>query len=417
MKVIADLHVHSKYARGTSPEFDLDGLSRGCQVKGINIMATGDFTHPSYFKHLSKKLAEVEGSESGLYLYNNVRFLLSVEISLIYSHPTGVKKMHHIVLAPSLEIASQINDCLSAYGNIASDGRPIIGMASPMFAELMMGISKDIMIIPAHVWTPWFGAFGSKGGVDTIQEAFEDQAKHIHAIETGLSSDPLMNWMLSGLDKYTLVSNSDAHSEDKLGREANVFNLETLSYKSLTNAIKTKKGFIKTYEFYPEEGKYHFDGHRACEILFSPAQSKKHKGICPVCKKPLTIGVLNRVEELADREYGYRPKQAVPFQYIVPLKTVIAKTIKKGENTLAVTREYDRLIRYFGCEFNIFESNAEQIHLGASPEIAKSILKVKNGEISWVPGYDGEFGELLLDSTSPRARIASDKKQKTLEEF
>ncbi len=412
MRIVADLHVHSKYARATSQQNDVPGLSEGAKVKGIDLMATGDFTHPAYFEELKSVLKDGEG---GLYDFKGTKFILSTEISLIYSGTPKVRKMHHIVLAPSLEIAAQINEQLSKRGNLASDGRPIIGMSSAALADELFSISKDIMIIPAHVWTPWFAIFGSKSGVDTVEEAFGEHARHIHALETGLSSDPAMNWMLSSLDKYTLVSNSDAHSLAKLGREANVFELEKLTYKTLTDAIKTRKGFVKTYEFYPEEGKYHYDGHRKCNVLLTPWEAKARNNICPECRKPLTIGVLHRVADLADRKQGFKPENAVPFDYIVPLTTVISKTIRKGETTNAVNEEYWKLIKYFGNEFSVFEAPNDQLRLATTPAISESIIRVKEGRIKWVPGYDGVFGSLVLDDTT--SKNAVDKKQTSLEDY
>ena len=409
MRIIADLHVHSKYARATSRNNDIDGLAEGAKVKGIDVIATGDFTHPQYFKEIQARLEE---DGSGLYGYNGVKFILSTEISLIY----GKNRMHHIVLAPSLEVAVQINDSLGKKGNLHSDGRPILGIPSPEFAGIIFGISKDNIIIPAHAWTPWFSIFGSKSGVDSVEEAFEEQAGSIFALESGLSSDPAMNWMLSSLDKYTIVSNSDAHSPSKIGREANVFDLDELTFSAVRNAIKTRKGFVKTYEFYHEEGKYHYDGHRECKILWSPLETKKHNGICPVCHRPVTVGVLNRVAELADRKPGFMPENAVPFQHIVPLETIISKTIKKGENTGAVAAEYDRLVRHFGNEFAVFEASEVQLRLATSTEIANSIMKVQKGEVRWIPGYDGVFGELILDEKKGGERI-TDKKQTSLGDF
>lgn len=408
MRIVADLHVHSKYARATSTDNDINGLSRGAKIKGIGVMATGDFTHPVYFNEI-KTLLKDDGT--GLYEYGGVRFILSTEISLIYQ-----KRMHHVVLAPSLEVAAQINDALGKRGNLKSDGRPILGIPSPEFADILFSLSDDIMIIPAHAWTPWFSVFGSKSGVDTIEEAFGDRAKDIFAIETGLSSDPAMNWMVSRLDKYSLVSNSDAHSLDNLGREANVFELQEPTYAAIRDAIKTRKGFVKTYEFYPEEGKYHYDGHRACGINWSPWESKKHNGICPVCRRELTIGVLHRVADLADRKMGEKPPGAVPFQSIVPLRTVISKVLGKGEKTGAVRTECDRLVRYFGNEFAVFEANEEQIRLATGVDIANALMKVKSGNIRWIPGHDGVFGELIMDEKeAPKG--ASDKKQTSLGDF
>ena len=412
MRIIADFHVHSKYARGTSPKCDIDGLAEGASLKGIDVIATGDFTHPAYFNEIKAKL---EDDGTGLFPYKKAKFILSTEISVIYRGPERARKMHHVVLAPSIEVAGQINDQLSKRGNLASDGRPIIGMSSAALADELFSISKGIMIIPAHAWTPWFAIFGSKSGVDTVEEAFEEHTKNIHAIETGLSSDPAMNWMLSSLDRFSLVSNSDAHSLGKLGREANVFDLEKPSYKSITEAIKTRKGFVKTYEFYPEEGKYHYDGHRKCDVIFSPWESKSRNDICPVCRKKLTIGVLHRVTDLADRKPGFKPENAIPFDYIVPLPTIISAVLKKAETSLAVQEEYSKIVSYFGNEFAVFEASREQIELAAKPEIAKALLKVKEGKVRWIPGYDGVFGKLILDDSSRKNVV--DKEQKSLSDF
>ena len=410
MRIVADLHVHSKYARGTSPQCDIEGLSEGAKIKGIDVMATGDFTHPLYFQ----EIRQLKDDGTGLYEHKGVKFILSTEISLIYKGNDKTNKMHHVVLSPSMEIAEQINDQLGKIGNLKSDGRPILGMSSASLADSLFSISRDIMIIPAHVWTPWFSVFGSKSGVDSMEQAFEEHSRHIHALETGLSSDPAMNWLVSSLDRYALVSNSDAHSLGKLGREANVFDLPEITYKSITDTIKTRKGFLKTYEFYPEEGKYHYDGHRKCNVLLSPWESRARNDICPVCRKKLTVGVLHRVADLADRKQGYRPENAVPFDYIVPLTTVISKTIKKSENTMAVAEEYSKIIRYFGSEFAVFEADEEAIRLATTPEISRSIMKVKQGQVKWIPGYDGVFGTLILDDSRKKA---VDKRQKSLTEF
>ncbi len=411
MQIIADLHVHSKYARATSPNFNLDTISNGAKLKGINIVGTGDFTHPKHFANIKETLKDWN---CGLALYNNVRFILSTEVSVIYELNGKTKKMHHVLLAPEIEIAVQINDRLKKYGDLTADGRPTIHLSSAGLVEEILQISHDIFIFPSHAWTPWFSIFGSNSGVDSIEEAFEDKADKIFALESGLSSDPAMNWMISALDKYTIISNSDAHSINKLGREANVFDLEKVGYDTIINAIKTRKGFLKTYEFYPEEGKYHYDGHRLCKILFSPAETKRHNGICPVCRRKLTIGVMNRVEELADRKYGFKPKNAVPFKYIVPFKTIIAKVLKKTEFSIAVEKEYSKSIRYFGNEFAVYEASEEQIRLATSNEIADALIRVNSGNVKWIPGYDGVFGELVLANGNCSKDSAKDKKQKTL---
>ncbi|MFH1394487.1 MAG: endonuclease Q family protein [Candidatus Micrarchaeota archaeon] len=416
MRIIADLHVHSKYARATSPECDVPGLAKGAKIKGIGIMATGDFTHPTYFNELKGLLSKSEAPHGGLYGHEGVHFILSAEVCVSYDYNGKNRRMHHVLLAPSLEAAGQMNDRLAKYGNLAEDGRPMLRISSAELVDELMGVSKETIIIPAHAWTPWFSIFGSRSGMNTVEEAFGDRAKEIFALETGLSSDPGMNWMVSGLDRYSLVSNSDAHSLAKLGREANVLDLPELSFKALRHAIKTREGFIKTYEFYPEEGKYHYDGHRNCKILWSPWESKAHNNICPVCRKKVTVGVLHRVADLADRKPGEKPENAVPFQHIVPLITIISKTIKKGEMTKAVEEEYSRLIRYFGNEFAVFEADEGRLRLATSPEIASSILKVQKGDVRWVPGYDGVFGELVLDGKKGGKNL-SDNKQKSLGDF
>jgi uncharacterized protein (TIGR00375 family) len=326
--------------------------------------------------------------------------------------------MHHIVLAPSFDVAAQINDRLAKYGDLKEDGRPTLSISCAALAEELFAISREIMMIPAHAWTPWFSIFGSKGGVDSVEEAFGDQARNIHALESGLSSDPAMNWMLSSLDRYSLVSNSDAHSLEKLGREANVFELGELTYKSVTDAIKTRKGFVKTYEFYPEEGKYHYDGHRDCKVLLSPYEAKNKGNICPVCRKKVTVGVLHRVSDLADRKMGFRPDGAVSFQYIVPLTIVISKALGKPETSVLVAEEYSKLIRYFGSEFAVYEASEEQLRLATSKDIADALVRVNTGKVKWIPGYDGVFGQLILeDDASAIKKSAVDKKQKSLDDF
>ncbi len=434
MRIIADLHVHSKYARATSPQCNIAGLSQGAKQKGIGIMASGDFTHPVYFEEVKNAFSRDQrdaGDPSGLYGYGGIHFILSTEISVIYregvsknspgSQPVTetderAKKMHHVVLAPSLDIVSQINDRLSKYGNLKADGRPILKLSSPALMEELNAISPKIVLIPAHIWTPWFSVFGSKSGVDSIEEAFQDQAKRIFALETGLSSDPAMNWMLSSLDKYTLVSNSDAHSLGKLGREANVFDLPEITFDALIHAIKTREGFVKTYEFYPEEGKYHYDGHRDCKVLLTPWESKEKKSICPVCRKKITVGVMHRVADLADRKYGVAPERAVPFKHIIPLTTLISKALKKPETSTVIGEEISKLVRYFGNEFAVFEASEEQVRLATSPEIADAIIRSNSGRVRWVPGYDGVFGELILEDGKP-SKKAIDKKQKRLDDY
>ncbi len=417
MRIVADFHVHSKYARATSPQNDIKGLSQGAKIKGIDLMATGDYTHPQYFQEIKNDLDNSDNT-SGIYSYKGTSFILSTEVCTIFKIGEKSKKMHHILLAPNFEVAAQMNERLGKYGNLKEDGRPILMLSSAALADEMFGISNDIMIIPAHAWTPWFSVFGSKAGVNSMKEAFENKADKIYAIETGLSSDPAMNWLLSSLDKYTLISNSDAHSLPKLGREANVFDLDKApTYNSITDAIKTRKGFVKTYEFYPEEGKYHYDGHRNCNVLMTPWEAQEIGNICPVCRKKLTVGVMHRIMDLADRKPGFKPEGAVPFQNIVPLLTTISKAIKKPETSLVTLEEYSKLIRYFGNEFSLWEAPEDKIRLATSTDIANAIVRVKKGQIKWIPGYDGVFGELVLDETGKGKSKAVDKKQNKLDEF
>ncbi|MGV8176327.1 MAG: endonuclease Q family protein [Candidatus Bilamarchaeaceae archaeon] len=392
MRIVADLHIHSKYARACSPSSNLEGLSAGAKIKGIDVLGTGDFTHPLWLAELKTGLKPSEQHE-GLYEYNNLLWMLSTELSLIYEQNGKTRKMHHIVFAPNLEIAEQIREMANKFGKLGEDGRPMLSLSSAGLITELESISKKIEVIPAHAWTPWFAIFGSKSGVNSVEEAFEDKAHRIFALETGLSSDPLMNWMISSLDKYTLISNSDAHSPEKLGREANVFELEKekISFSGIIEAIKTRKGFEKTYEFYPEEGKYHYDGHRNCNVILPPWESEKLGNKCPVCRKPLTVGVMHRINDLADRKYGFKPEKAVPFQHIVPLKLLISKAVGKGEPSIPVREAHSKFIRKFGTEFSVFEAEDSAL-LELDPQLGSAIIKAKTGKINWTPGYDGEFG-------------------------
>ena len=411
MRVVADLHIHSKYARATSLHSDLKGLSEWAKKKGIHIQATGDFTHPKWMKELKENL---KPNGKGLFLYNNQHFILSVEVSLIFENleeKGRLVKTHVVILSPSLSLAEQINDELSKHGNLAIDGRPTLKLSGAELIEIVKGISKDNEVFAAHVWTPWFSLFGSKFGVDRVEEAFGDKKEELLALETGLSSSPDMNWMVSAIERYPLISNSDSHSPKNLGREANVFELKEYSYFELIKAIKTRKGFTKTYEFYPQEGKYFYDGHRKCNFSCSPEEAEKLKNICPVCRRPLTLGVLHRVYQLADRPKGYKPKNAVPFQYIIPLPKVIAKALGKKETSKKVWEIYDKLIRYFGGEFDVYESDYKQLLLATDKEIARAIYKVNSGKVYWRPGYDGVFGEFYFEKPK------EEKKQSLLSDF
>jgi DNA helicase II / ATP-dependent DNA helicase PcrA len=399
MSFICDLHLHSKYSRATSRNMDLENSSRFAETKGIQVLATGDFTHPEWFRNLKEKL---EPAEFGLYkLKNNgTRFLLGTEISCIYKKKGKVRKVHILVFVPSLEIAEKINAYLDLRGNLKSDGRPILGLDAKELVKIVLSISEDCLVVPAHVWTPWFGIFGSKSGFDSIEECFENFSKYIYAVETGLSSDPFMNWRLSGLDNIALISNSDAHSPAKIGREANVFETD-FSYSGIMEAIKTKnpEKFLYTVEFYPQEGKYYYDGHRSCGVFSSPFESRKSNNICPVCRKPLTLGVLNRVEQLADREEGFRPRKAIPFKSLIPLKEIIAESLGTGSQTKKADNEYESLTDKLGAEFKILtEVPLKELESTTIPEIAEGIMRVREGKVKIDPGYDGVFGKVRIFS-------------------
>ncbi len=400
MRIIADLHVHSKYSRATSKGMDADSIALWSHRKGINLVGTGDFTHPTYLKELKQKLAP---ANDGLFALkgskNGVHFMLTSEISNIYSYKGKTRRIHNILTAPSFEAVDKINKALSKFGRLDYDGRPIFGFNAKDLVKLVMDASDRCMVIPAHAWTPWYSVFGSISGFDSIEECFEEQAGHIHAIETGLSSDPPMNWRLEALDRITLISNSDAHSPEKLGREANVFEC-TMQYDDITSAIKSKdkKRFLSTIEFFPEEGKYHFDGHRNCKISFSPEQTHQHKGLCPVCKKPLTIGVLNRVDNLATRKDGVVPDNAIPFRHLIPLKEIIADVLDVGVNTVKVNKLYAGVVIDRGIpELEVLQDiPAQELKQMLPEDVLKGILKVRNGRVSIAPGYDGEYGRISI---------------------
>lgn len=407
MRYIGDFHIHSKFSRATSQEMEPEALARWAKLKGIDILGSGDFTHPAYFAELKSKL---EPAEKGLYKFKDerngrVRFILTSEISCIYSKGNKVRKVHILLFAPSLAVVEKINARLSWVGNLRSDGRPILGLDAKELAKIVLGISSECLVVPAHAWTPWFSIFGSKSGFDTIEECFDEYAKYIYAIETGLSSDPVMNWRLSKLDKITLISNSDAHSGPNLGREANIFEGEEVDYYSIIEAIKRgaeteekqKLKFSYTIEFFPEEGKYHFDGHRLCKISYSPEETKKHKGICPVCGKPLTLGVMYRVDELADRSNGERPAHAVPYKNIIPLEEIIADGMGVGKTSKMVRGEYLKLVEIFGNEFNILlDVGSEDLEKATFPSVAEGIVKMREGKVYIKPGYDGEYGVVKI---------------------
>ena len=405
MKFAADFHIHSKYSRATSPSMDLESLDKWAVIKGVKVLGTGDFTHPEWLKNLKEKL---EPAEAGLFklrgLASQTRFILTSEISCIYSKGGKIRKIHIVVFAPSFEVVDKINAKLNQIGNLRADGRPILGLDVKELAKIILDADENCLVVPAHAWTPWFAIFGSRSGFDSIEECFEDYSKHIYAIETGLSSDPKMNWRLSQLDKITLISNSDAHSPQKIGREANVFNTE-INYFSIIEAIKQKDlpaqagktKFLYTIEFFPEEGKYHYDGHKDCDLRLSPKESKKYNNICPICAKPLVIGVLNRVEKLADRPENFVPENAIPFKSLIPLQEIIAESLGVTVASKQVDKFYNNLTGNIGSEFEILlESERINLEKYSLPEIAEGIIRVREGKVSIEPGYDGVYGKIKI---------------------
>ena len=391
MQFVADLHIHSKYSRATSKDMAVPALTAWAKRKGIQLLATGDFTHHLWLQELKKNLEPAD--EKGLYIHEGMHFVLSAEISSIFSEAGKVYRVHNLILAPSFKIVEEINKMLSFHGNIASDGRPILGLSCRKLIEEVFKISDEVMFVPAHIWTPWFSVFGSNSGFNSLEEAFGKHVDKITALETGLSSDPAMNWRLSGLDKFSLISNSDSHSPSRIGREANVFDCD-LDFASIKKVLKEKDKdkFLYTVEFFPEEGKYHYDGHRNCKQRLHPQETKEHKGICPVCKKPLTRGVLGRVDELADRDEGFVPKKAVPFKSFVPLDEIIAESRGVGRTSKQVGQAYMNLIADFGSEFNILVNVEESELFSKMPErIAEGIKRVRDKRLNILPGFDAPF--------------------------
>lgn len=383
-------------------------LWRWAQLKGITVLGTGDFTHPLWFKELQEKL---EPAGNGLYRLRKhvpseqvfpscqaeVFFMLSAEISCIYRKNERTRKVHALVLAQDFDAAYRINIELSKIGNLSSDGRPILGLDAKKLLQIVLDASPEAMLIPAHVWTPHFSVFGSESGFDSLEECFGELTPHIYAIETGLSSDPPMNWRVSALDRLTLISNSDCHSASKIGREATVFDAD-VSYTAIMQAIRTRKGYAGTIEFFPEEGKYHIDGHRVCSVSLTPKETIRHNYLCPVCGKPVTVGVSHRVEKLADREENYRPKHTEPFHSLIPLQELIAEALDAGVATKKVQAAYFSLLEACGNELSVLLNvSIDDIDAAVSePRIALAIDAMRRGEVHIAPGYDGEYGKIRI---------------------
>jgi uncharacterized protein (TIGR00375 family) len=423
MRVVADLHIHSRFARACSKQITLSALERGARLKGLGLLGTGDFQHPKWQQELKDELTEIPGT--GIYqTKNGFPFTYQTEISLVYTDGGKGRRVHHLVLAPSREVAEHITEYLGKKGRLDYDGRPIFGISSAEFVEMLHSISPDIEVIPAHAWTPWFGVFGDKSGYDSLKDCFHDQTKHIHAIETGLSSDPSMNWRLSQLNDIQLVSFSDMHSHHpwRIGREATVLEMKDLTYKNVLNAIRTGEGLVETLEFFPEEGKYHYDGHRACDVVLSPQEALALKKLCPKCARPLTIGVAHRVEKLADRPEGTRPPKARAYRNLIPLAELIAHALGSPVASQRAFKAYHELVAKFSNELNILlDAPEEELRKAADEKIVTLILRNRTQQILWRPGFDGEYGHPIFDEheeVKKQAPVAALKPaQKELSEF
>lgn len=424
-RIIADFHIHSKYSRATSKNMVIDEIAKWALWKGIDVLGTGDFTHPAWFKHLKENLEPLGNGLLFYKKYPNIKYILTAEIASIYTEGGKVRKIHSVILAPSLEAVEEINRRLSKIGNIHSDGRPILGLPVKELAKLVFDVDSSCVLIPAHAWTPWFSVFGSKSGFDSLEECFGELTSQIFAIETGLSSDPEMNWRLSKLDHIGLISCSDAHSPANLGREATVFKFRSekdVTYKNIVDAIKHSRGsrldtrhskkditqvsnikapvskLSHTIEFFPEEGMYHFDGHRACNNLsLHPKESKHLNKICPKCGRPLTIGVLHRVEDLADRAEHYQPKNFPGSKHLVPLQEIIAEAFKVGKSSKRVQKKYQEIITSVGNEFDVLLYRPlDELKKCLDDDILKGIALVREGKIRLTPGFDGVYGKVNI---------------------
>jgi len=410
LRVIADLHLHSKYSGATSQRMNVPELVGFAGLKGLNLLGTGDAVHPGWLEELKR---ELEPTENGLYLPRSgggIYFITQVEVATIHQHAGKARRIHHVILMRSLEVAEQLSEALSKYGDVSADGRPVLSVRPAELVETVMQVDSHNIIFPAHIWTPWWSIFGARSGVDRMEECYEDQVKHIHAIETGLSSDPPMNWRVSWLNRYTILSASDSHSPYpyRLGREAVVFELREMSYREIEEAIKggRRESRVRmTIEVPPAYGKYHWSGHRACGVgPIPPEEAKKMNYLCPVCGRRLTKGVDDRVEELADRPRGYKPDWAADFIYLIPLQEVIALSLgyeagnESRLNTKKVWREYEKLVGKFGNEFNVLlDASEKEIAEISSPLLAELIGRMRRGKLRIVPGFDGVYGRIILE--------------------
>ncbi len=408
MNYISDFHIHSRFARACSKKTDIPLLEKYAKIKGVNLLGTGDAQHPEWLKELKSELTEKDGIA---FTKTGFPFVLQTELSLVYTQNNKGRRVHVVILLPSFQAVDELVAVLLKKGRLDYDGRPIFKIPLPELVELLRNIDERIEVIPAHAWTPWFGIFGSMSGFNSLKEAFQDQTKHIHAIETGLSSDPPMNWRLKELDNISIISFSDAHSywPWRIGREATTFNLKELNYNNIIKAIRNND-FKETIEFFPEQGKYHYDGHRNCKICFSPQESKKHNYICPVCKKPLTLGVEYRVEQLATRPAGIKPENAKPFKSLIPLMEIIAAATKAGVASQKNWAIFNNLIKNFNDEFTILlKTPIDEIKKITDEKIADYINRNRLQEIKFQPGFDGEYGKPLFEFSVKEIKSSSQK--------
>lgn len=421
MEFFVDLHLHSKYSRACSKNLDLETLSYYAPLKGLKVLITGDFTHPLWFKEISSKLEEVY---DGIYKLKNstteLYFLLGGEISSIFSRHGSVKKIHYVVILPKFELVEKLNKKLALYSNLKSDGRPILGLDVIDFMKILFEIYDKAIFIPAHIWTPWFSLYGSMSGFDSIYEAFADYTKYITAVETGLSSDPNMNWRLPELDEFSIVSFSDAHSAQphRLGREATLFKVNQVSYENIYQAMKApseENKILMTVEFFPEEGKYHYDGHRLCQIRFNPQQTKENNYNCPVCGRKLTIGVMSRVEKLAKRPANFTDPKRPLFKKTTPLTQILGQIYSSEPTTKKIFSLYLKIIEELGPELNILTGNYnKQAMVQNYPLVYKALEKLDAGEIILEPGYDGEYGKVLIPLTTDETVPSHHQGEKSL---
>jgi DNA helicase II / ATP-dependent DNA helicase PcrA len=425
MAFFADLHIHSRYSRATARNLDFENIYHAARIKGITVVGTGDFTHPAWVDEMATRL---EPAESGLFSLKKepaakmdaavptscrhpVRFMLQAEISTIYKKAGRVRKNHNIIYFPDLASVKKFNARLDTIGNITSDGRPILGLDARDLLEIMLEVNDQGFFVPAHIWTPWFSLFGSKSGFDHIQECFEDLTPHIFAVETGLSSDPPMNWRVADLDHVRLMSNSDAHSPGYLGRNACVFNTD-LDYFAMRRSLETLdlEGYKGTLDMYPDQGKYHYDGHRKCRVSLDPDETARMGGICPACGRPLTLGVLYRVRELADRPKGFVPDNRQGYTSIIPLADMLSEIFGVGPKTKKVTQYYSKVIQALGPELEILtQCSFDRIQAAGMPLLAEAIKRMRSGNVHVSPGFDGEYGRVRVFTPEELARYKGDR--------